>query len=51
MGKLFQLLEQNNIVGALRHDREGREHIRLSPHFYNTAAEVNRVIEVLRSGL
>lgn len=44
---LFRRLEENGIVGSLRHDRTGREMIRLSPHFYNTAAEIDRVLGVL----
>jgi len=51
MAKLFHLLEQNNIVVSLRYDRENTEFLRLSPHFYNTTEEVERVIAVLRQGL
>ena len=46
MEKLFKLLEENGIVASLRYDRAGTEYIRLSPHFYNTSAEIDRVMEV-----
>jgi selenocysteine lyase/cysteine desulfurase len=36
------------IVSSLRQDRAGRSYLRFSPHFYNTEAELNRVVEVLR---
>ena len=47
MSDLFRKLEEKDIVASLRHDRKGREMIRVSPHFYNTEAEVNRVVEVI----
>jgi selenocysteine lyase/cysteine desulfurase len=28
-------------------DRKGQRYIRLSPHFYNTDAELHRVLELL----
>jgi selenocysteine lyase/cysteine desulfurase len=28
-------------------DRKGQKYIRLSPHFYNTDAELQRVVELL----
>lgn len=46
---LFRGLEENGIVVSLRHDSTGRELIRISPHFYNTSAEMERVLEVLRA--
>lgn len=46
-GKIAAALEANSIAASHRHDRSGREFIRLSPHFYNTPAEIERVIEVL----
>lgn len=51
MAKLFHLLEKNGIFASLRNDRAGKEYIRLSPHFYNTTGEIDRVLEVLKSGL
>jgi len=44
---LHQKLEAANIITSLRADRKGRRYIRLSPHFYNTDAELNRVLELL----
>ena len=48
---LFAALEKSGIVASLRHDREGRDFLRFSPHFYNTEAELDRAVEVLRSAL
>jgi selenocysteine lyase/cysteine desulfurase len=36
-----------DIVTSLRTDRKGQNYIRLSPHFYNTDAELNRVLELI----
>jgi selenocysteine lyase/cysteine desulfurase len=47
MQNLYQRLEAANIITSLRTDRSGREYIRLSPHFYNTDAELHRVLEFL----
>jgi selenocysteine lyase/cysteine desulfurase len=44
---LHQKLEAANIITSLRNDRAGRRYIRLSPHFYNTDAELNHLLEVL----
>jgi cysteine desulfurase/selenocysteine lyase len=41
-----KLIEQN-ILTSLRGDRSGKKCIRLSPHFYNTDAELKRVIDLL----
>ena len=41
-----QLLDAN-IVTSLRMDRAGQRYLRLSPHFYNTDAELTRVLERL----
>ena len=40
-------LEAANIIASLRADRSGRQHLRLSPHFYNTDAELQRVVQLL----
>jgi selenocysteine lyase/cysteine desulfurase len=32
---------------SLRVDRQGRQYVRLSPHFYNTDAELHRLLETL----
>jgi selenocysteine lyase/cysteine desulfurase len=44
---LHEKLAAANIITSLRTDRSGRKYIRLSPHFYNTDAELNRVLELL----
>jgi selenocysteine lyase/cysteine desulfurase len=36
-----------NIVTSLRADRTGKKYLRLSPHYYNTDAELQRVMELL----
>jgi len=48
---LFAALEKAGIIASLRHDREGRDYLRFSPHFYNTEAELDRVAEVLRAAM
>lgn len=45
--KLFAELSEAGIVASHRHDREGLPYIRFSPHFYNTQAEVERVLKTL----
>ena len=44
---LHQKLLDANIVTSLRVDRAGQRYIRLSPHFYNTDAELQRVVEMV----
>jgi selenocysteine lyase/cysteine desulfurase len=44
---LHQKLLERKIVTSLRADRSGQRYIRLSPHFYNTDAELHRVLELL----
>jgi selenocysteine lyase/cysteine desulfurase len=44
---LYELLLAANIVTSLRVDRAGQRYLRLSPHFYNTDAELQRVMELL----
>ena len=36
-----------NVVTSLRTDRKGQHYLRLSPHFYNTDAELQRVLGLL----
>jgi selenocysteine lyase/cysteine desulfurase len=50
-GSLFKLLETANIVCSLRHDAMGIPFLRFSPHFYNTEAEIDRALNVLRAGM
>ena len=44
---LHQKLLDSQVVTSLRTDRKGQKYIRLSPHFYNTDAELQRVMEML----
>ncbi len=44
---LHKKLADAGIVASLRADRKGQNYIRFSPHFYNTDAELQRVIEAL----
>ena len=48
---LFAALEKAHVIASLRHDREGRDYLRFSPHFYNTEAELDRAVEALRAAL
>ena len=45
--KFVDALAKNDIVVSLRIDRADRAWIRVSPHFYNTFAEMERIAEVL----
>ena len=47
LAALHQKLREAKIVTSLRTDRTGQKYIRLSPHFYNTDAEMQRVMEML----
>jgi len=49
LDQIFSELAKQHIVVSLRHNREGQAHLRFSPHFYNTEAEIDRVIEVIAS--
>ncbi|HEX4645775.1 MAG TPA: aminotransferase class V-fold PLP-dependent enzyme, partial [Verrucomicrobiae bacterium] len=44
---LHQKLMAANVVTSLRVDRGGRRYLRLSPHFYNTDAELHRMLDLL----
>jgi cysteine desulfurase/selenocysteine lyase len=44
-------LAAQRIAVSLRHTRDGRAHIRFSPHFYNTLAEMDRVAEVVADSI
>jgi selenocysteine lyase/cysteine desulfurase len=44
---LHKKLTDAGVVASLRADRKGQNHIRLSPHFYNTDAELQRTLELL----
>ena len=45
--KLHQKLQDAGIVTSLRADRTGQRYLRLSPHFYNTDAELHRLLALL----
>jgi len=47
MAELHAKLDQAGVVCSLRHDREGREYLRFSPHFYNTEAELDAALALL----
>jgi selenocysteine lyase/cysteine desulfurase len=47
MASLYAQLETADIISSLRSDRAGHKYLRLSPHFYNTAAELGRLLELL----
>lgn len=42
-----RILQEGGFVVSLRHTRDGRDWIRVSPHYYNTMAELGRFIEGL----
>lgn len=44
---LHQKLADAGVIASLRGDRKGQNYLRLSPHFYNTDAELQRVMELL----
>src|SRR5207249_11732243 len=44
---LHQKLLDAGIITSLRVDRSGHKYIRLSPHFYNTDAELDRLLSLL----
>ena len=47
LAALHQKLLDAGIITSLRADRVGQKYIRLSPHFYNTDAELDRVLELV----
>jgi cysteine desulfurase/selenocysteine lyase len=47
LAALHQKLVEAGVVTSLRADRTGQKYIRLSPHFYNTDAELERVLELI----
>ena len=47
---LWEAARKNDIVISLRFDRANRSWLRVSPHFYNTEAEIKKVAEVLAQG-
>ena len=47
MSELHARLDRAAVVCSLRHDREGRDYLRFSPHFYNTVSELDTVLALL----
>jgi len=47
LAALHKRLSDAGIVASLRTDRKGQNYIRLSPHFYNTDAELRGVLALL----
>jgi selenocysteine lyase/cysteine desulfurase len=43
-------ITKKDIVVSLRYDRVNRGWLRVSPHFYNTAAEMAKIAELLIQG-
>ncbi len=48
---LVKALEERGVIASPRRDRAGKSYVRFSPHFYNTEAELDRAVEVLRDAL
>ncbi len=44
---LFGILDKANITCSLRHDPQGRDYLRFSPHFYNTEAELDSALQLM----
>jgi cysteine desulfurase / selenocysteine lyase len=47
LAPLHQKLSDAGVVASLRTDRKNQNYIRFSPHFYNTDAELQRVLELV----
>ncbi|HOX55537.1 MAG TPA: aminotransferase class V-fold PLP-dependent enzyme [Candidatus Paceibacterota bacterium] len=47
LAALHQRLSDAGVVTSLRGDRKGRQYIRVSPHCYNTDAELARLVELV----
>jgi selenocysteine lyase/cysteine desulfurase len=47
LSALHQKLMDAGIITSLRTDRAGQKYIRVSPHFYNTQAELQRMLDLL----
>src|SRR5690606_2560561 len=48
MGELHATLKRAKVETSFRHDRAGRPHLRFSPHFYNTHAEIEAALGAMR---
>ena len=47
MPPLGEKLARENIVASVRADRNGRDYLRFSPHFYNTIKELEKAVSLL----
>jgi len=47
LAALHEKLLAAKVVTSLRADRSGQKYLRLSPHYYNTDAELRRVVDLL----
>jgi selenocysteine lyase/cysteine desulfurase len=47
LAPLHQKLADAGVIASLRTDRKGRNYLRFSPHYYNTDAELHRLLELL----
>ena len=50
MQGVFERLTSEGIICSARQDRQGRPYLRFSPHFYNTEAEVEHILDVIARG-
>lgn len=48
---VYKACKAANIIPSLRSDRAGNKYLRFSPHFYNTEAEMARVVEVVGAAM
>lgn len=49
--RLFRVLQEKGVTVSQRRDRAGKNYLRIAPHFYNTAPELDRTLEILRETL
>ena len=49
--RLWEALMKNDVVVSLRFDRADQSWLRVSPHFYNTNAEIEKIAELLTQTL
>ncbi len=47
LSPLHEKLTAANVITSLRADRAGQRYLRLSPHFYNTDAELQRALDLI----
>ena len=48
LGALYVELKKQGVILSYRKNREGTQFLRLSPHFYNTENEIDRIAQLLR---